>query len=140
MLAQMQAMALRGRGSSATVNIGVTGEQSDLVTDPDDSSVVLRFKADGTLTVTNTAGTTTSSWITGTFVAANYDLYVTVTAGSFTTGTTLTLLPLDTERSFSVVRTSVGLKSCAATYEIQPSGGGTALDTETITLAAEVDA
>lgn len=136
MLAQMFAMALRGRRSGPTLDIGTT-DVLDTVTDPDDASAILTFKNDGTLTITTSIGTTSSTWMTGSTNGAAYDLVVTTQAGSFTSGTGGNL---GSNRALSVVRTSIGSKACQALYEITPAGGGTALTSKVITLTAEVSA
>ena len=134
MRAQMLAAALRGSPSRAVLGITATGTYSDEVTDPDDSQTVLTFKTDGTITVTTNSGGTVSAgvWATGPFNPGAHTLTVTVTAGSFSTGTTGSALALSSERSFSVARTSIGVKGCTADYVLN------SLPAVSLTLSASV--
>ena len=116
---------------------------SRLVVDPDDATCELSFNNDRTITKTADEPLAETSWLSGD-VASNYDIRVTPTSGTYSSGSasTGTWLNLGTNRSWNVVRTSPGpAKACTATFEIRMAASPfTVLDTETITLTAHVEA
>lgn len=107
------------------------------VIDPADAIVSLTVANNGTLTVAADGGTS-YAWITGGAPAA-YEVRVTATSGSMSSGTMATWLALSTTRSWTVERTVIGTKTCIATVEIGLLGTATMLETGTITMSSSVE-
>lgn len=77
-------------------------------------------------------------WVTPNGAASNYECYVTVTSGTLSSGTSGSWLSLGTTRDWTVLQTSVGVKTCTFTVDIRKIGTTTVLDSATITIEAEV--
>ena len=128
-----------GGGGGPSVGISVDGSTYTAEsTYPDPATVTLYFDDDGSILATNPLAVGTGTWITGAFDPADYDLYVTPTAGTFSTGTINSNQSLSTFRQYTVTRTSLGSKSCTATYQIRATGTSTVLASGEITLTATV--
>lgn len=108
--------------------------------DPGDASVNMVFKTDGTTSTTGVQGSITpANWLNGSSLGSNYDIRVTPTSGTFTSGTTGAWLNLGTQRSWTVSQTVPDTKSCTATVEIRNASSLVVLDTATFTLSATVE-
>jgi len=91
----------------------------------------------GTATGVSTGSYLSYAWTSGT--ASDYDVLVTLTSGTFSTGTTGSWLNLGTTRSWSVSRATNGSKTATATFQIRHAVSLTVLATATITLTASVE-
>ena len=58
-------------------------------------------------------------WVTPNGAASNYECYVTVTSGTLSSGTSGSWVALSATADWTVLRTSIGIKSC--TFTISPS-------------------
>lgn len=114
------------------------GPFTSLDFDPTDARVDFTFNADGTWTAKNLSGGTFGSgtWKTGGGTSADYRLRVDPTVGTFTTGATGADNTFP--QNYRVSQTTVGSKSCTATYTIKSAAGAT-LATRSITITAQVD-
>jgi hypothetical protein len=130
------------RTASLTV-VSISDENiSDNVADPSDALVSIHYDADGTLYgVGNDATIADGTWRSG-GVSADYEIRVTPTIGTFSSGSesVSTWLSLGTTRSWRVTRTTFGTKGCSATVEIREAVSPfTVLDTAFISLTASVE-
>lgn len=135
-----KALLLRKTGSAITVNLdSIT--VTDTVTDPTNAEVIMAFKTDRT--VEATAGgvlAETFSWLSSGGTVGNYELKVTTTVGSFSTGTANVWQRLDSNRTFTVLRTTAGTKAVSGIMQIRLFGGdGTILAEEPFSLEAVVN-
>lgn len=81
--------------------------------------------------------TTVETWCTPTGEAINYDVLVTITSGTLTSGTAGTWVSLSTTQTWTR-GAAIGLSElCTFTVQIRRTGTGTVLDTATITLDAD---
>ena len=95
------------------------------------------LQADGDIISAGTIVVDQGDWIVPKSAASGvYETRATVVSGSLTTGVTGTWLSLDSDRTWSLVRNSVGSSQCVLTIEIRK--GTTVLTSATITLEAEV--
>jgi predicted phage tail protein/uncharacterized coiled-coil protein SlyX len=85
------------------------------------------------------------SWMTpvNATLASTYEVYVTPTSGTFTSGSPInTWLPLGTTRSWSVYKAGAfggGVKACTFNVSIRKTGDPTILDTASVTITAYGD-
>jgi len=80
---------------------------------------------------------TVETWCTPTSEAINYDVLVTVTAGTLSSGTSGTWVSLSTTQTWTRTAT-IGTNSlCTFTVEIRRTGTTTVLDSATISLEAD---
>lgn len=117
----------------------------DPVTTPTNSSAGIRLNSDGnieTQTGDGAAWVSVGTWKASGDIAANYQSYATVTAGTLSTGNNTTLETLSSTRTWTRTRTSdvPGSDTVEFTLAIFPIGGLSALDTANVTLEAEVGA
>lgn len=68
---------------------------------------------------------------------ADYQARVTVTSGALTSGTTGSWLNLGTTRTWNLQAAAGNYDQCVFTVEIMAAGGGSVLDSATITLTAD---
>lgn len=140
MRAQMLGAALRGRASTARVAVG-----NETVADVEASGTAtasITYESDGGLSsVGNDSAVGSATWLVNSVTGSDYEIRVLVTSGTFSTGiSTGSWATLNTDRTWTVSRASLGTKTCTATVEIGLVGTSTALDTATITLTATVEA
>ena len=125
---------LGNRGATGSVQL-VAATIEDAVTDPSDATASISFEPTGGAVQSDSAN---YNWlISGN--AADFDIKATITAGSFSTGTSGSWLNLASNRGWTVSRTTIGSKTCTATFEISRTGQATAIDSATITLTATVE-
>ncbi len=129
----MPIRVLRMGGSGAQLRLD-DGTYTDSVVFPTAANSTLTIATTGALTAIGTA----YDWLTGE-TAANYDVRATPTSGTLTFGTAGVWEPVTSNRQWGVTRSGVGSKTCTLTVEIGLTGSGTAIETATITLTAEVD-
>ncbi len=122
-----------GSDGAATVNLNAE-TISDEQVNPADALAQIEFDTAGTVN----GPSSPYAWLTN-GTASNYEVKATITAGTFSTGTSGSWLALSSARSWTVARTSLGSKSCTATFEIRAiADPSTILDTASITLTATV--
>ena len=85
----------------------------------------------------NATFTTVETWCTPTGEAVNYEVLVTVTAGTLTSGTSGSWIALSTTRTWTRDAAIGTNELCTFTVQIRRVGSGTVLDTATITLNAD---
>jgi hypothetical protein len=112
---------------------------TDYEIDPADATVDLTFNSNGTVTTDGNGASHPPRWLNGSSDGSGYEIRVTPTSGTFSSGTVNTWLSLASNRNWSVVRTTFGTKSCTATVEIRNAGSLEVLATATYTLSATVD-
>ena len=137
MRAQMLGAALRGRASTARVEISNQSVE-DLETSGT-ATASITFESDGGVSAVGGTQIIDSQWLVNSTTGSNYEIRVTPTSGTFSSGTTGSWLALSSDRTWAVNRASLGTKTCIATVEIGLVGTSTALDTATITISATVE-
>lgn len=80
---------------------------------------------------------TLEQWCTPTSQASNYEVLVTVTSGSLSTGTAGSWLALSSTQTWTRTATIGSANTCVFTVEIRRVGTSTVLDSATITLEAD---
>jgi len=85
----------------------------------------------------NLTFTTLEQWCTPTSQASNYEVLVTVTSGSLSTGTAGSWLALSSTQTWTRTATIGTANTCVFTVEIRRVGTSTVLDSATITLEAD---
>jgi hypothetical protein len=85
----------------------------------------------------NLTFTTLEQWCTPTTEASNYEVLVTVTSGSLSTGTAGSWLALSSTQTWTRTATIGNSNTCVFTVEIRRVGTATVLDSATITLEAD---
>jgi len=102
------------------------------------STCSIEFRADGTVVVTDSAGTSVRySWKTGGGSSGDYRIRWTNVTGTLSFGTAGTWQTLDTTRTYGVLFNGTGIKSCTGTVEIQAAAApNTPLDSANISLQA----
>lgn len=85
----------------------------------------------------NTTFTTLEQWCTPTAEAVNYEVLVTVTSGSLSTGTSGSYVALSSTQTWTRTATVGNINTCVFTAQIRRVGTGTVLATATITLEAD---
>ena len=85
----------------------------------------------------NLTFTTLEQWCTPTTEASNYEVLVTVTSGSLSTGTAGSWLALSSTQTWTRTATIGTANTCVFTVEIRRVGTSTVLDSATITLEAD---
>lgn len=132
-----------GDASGGIVNPIPISNFGDFALDPADASSVLTFDSDGDGTM---AGVSSDSfnWFQPTTagVGAGYWIRLTVNSGTSPTGgsPTATWLQMNSARSWSLTRTTIGTSSGNYTLEIaSDSGGVTVVSSATITMTATVE-
>lgn len=85
----------------------------------------------------NLTFTTLEQWCTPTTEASNYEVLVTVTSGSLSTGTAGSWLALSSTQTWTRTATIGTANTCVFTVEIRRVGTFTVLDSATITLEAD---
>ena len=85
----------------------------------------------------NLTFTTLEQWCTPTTEASNYEVLVTVTSGSLSTGTAGSWLALSSTQTWTRTATIGTFNTCVFTVEIRRVGTSTVLDSATITLEAD---
>ena len=137
MRSQMFGMALRGSrggGGLGTLAVGnVVGDTT--ATSPSSATCRYTLESDGDSNEGGLAG----KWLIGSTSGSLYEAKVTVTSGSLSAGTTGSWLALSSNRTWSVIRSSLGTSTCTFTIEVGLAGTSTALDSATVTLTATVD-
>lgn len=78
------------------------------------------------------------NWIVPNSAAPAYEVFVTVTAGTLSTGTAGSWLPLSSTQTWTVLQTSIGGKSATISVQIRKVGTTTILTTASISMTAEV--
>jgi hypothetical protein len=121
-----------GNGSGARVNV-VNRTYSGSTT----SSSITCSTSFSSAGLNTGSGQSSYSWLlSGT--ASQYEIRMTTTSGTFSSGTTGSWLSLGTTRTWTRQRTSVGISTVTATVEIRDATSLVVLDTATITITAEV--
>jgi hypothetical protein len=77
------------------------------------------------------------TWCVPTANAGNYESRMTLTSGTFTTGTVATWEALSSTRTWSVTQSVLGVKTTTATIEIRDVATSTVRATATVDLTAE---
>lgn len=120
------------------------------------ADITINFENDGDLTVDRYSTPTTigngtfalTGWLSPagqpTSVTDDYEIRATLSSGTTPSGTMNTWLNLGTTRSWtlSVSRTSslgITSASCVVLFEIRPAGGGTVLDSTSITFSVSAE-
>lgn len=85
----------------------------------------------------NATFTTLEQWCTPTIEASNYEVLVTVTSGSLSTGTAGSWLALSSNQTWTRTAVIGTSNTCVFTAEIRRVGTATVLDSATITLEAD---
>jgi len=85
----------------------------------------------------NATFTTLEQWCTPTAEAVNYEVLVTVTSGSLSTGTSGSYVALSSTQTWTRTATVGNTNTCVFTAQIRRVGTGTVLATATITLEAD---
>lgn len=85
----------------------------------------------------NATFTTLEQWCTPTAEAVNYEVLVTVTSGSLSTGTAGSWLALSSTQTWTRTATINNINTCVFTAQIRRVGTGTVLATAIITLEAD---
>ena len=85
----------------------------------------------------NLTFTTLEQWCTPTTEASNYEVLVTVTSGSLSTGTAGSWLALSSTQTWTRTATIGTANTCVFTVQIRRVGTSTVLDSATITLEAD---
>ena len=85
----------------------------------------------------NLTFTTLEQWCTPTTEASNYEVLVTVTSGSLSTGTAGSWLALSSTQTWTRTATIGNSNTCVFTVQIRRVGTTTVLDSATITLEAD---
>jgi hypothetical protein len=88
-------------------------------------------------TLVNTTFTTAETWCTPTAQAVNYEVYITVTAGTLSSGTSGSWVALSTTQTWTRTASIGANNLCTFTAQIRRVGTATVLDTATITLEAD---
>lgn len=78
------------------------------------------------------------NWVSPTtYAGANYEARMTLTSGTWTTGTNGSWNALSSTQTWVVTQSVVGVKATTATIEIRLASSGTVLATATVDLTAE---
>jgi len=129
-------MAMKG-GGGVVLRVD-DGTYTHDVINPQDATVSLSLNSSGVLTILADSGTS-YNWVTGA-LPSGYEVRVTATVGSVSSGTVGSWLPLSTTRTWTVERTILGTKTATLTVEIGLLGASSVLEAGTITMSATVDA
>jgi hypothetical protein len=114
---------------------------TDATASPNPSTATFRLTSGGVIQQVTGFGTSSlGNWIDDTSQAGNYEVRATLVSGTLSSGTTGSYLALTSNRSWSVSRSSPGVKSCTFTIEIRKIGTADVLDSATVNLEAAVDA
>lgn len=106
--------------------------------EPDTATAIYRLSSDGSA-YSSSSGTLDllEIWLdSGT--ASGFEVRATVTSGTLSSGTTGSWQVLSTDRSWTVTRSAVGVKSATMTVEIRNATTLAVLDSASITLQATV--
>lgn len=113
------------------------------VIDPTDATAQYELTNGGDirLTVSNNTVSDTGDWMSPKVaaLATNYEVFATLNSGTLTAGTTGSWLGLETTRTWTRNRTSVGSNTAELALEIRRKGTTTVLASCTVTLTAEVN-
>lgn len=124
---------MRRGGTTAQVYIfDHLGENS--VADPSDAAASYSLYSSGLGQATGSGDWT---WLV-TGVNSDYAVRCTVNSGTLTSGTTGVWTTMTSDSSWSVSRTTVGIKTCTFTIEIRRTSDSVVIATNVITLTAEV--
>lgn len=139
MTACMQVMAAGGDPRIALSN----ATPSSSVIDPADAAAQyeLTNAGDIRLTVSDNTVSDAGDWMSPkvSAYATNYEVFATLNSGTLTAGTTGSWLGLETTRTWTRNRTSVGSTTAQIGLEIRRKGTTTVLASCTVTLTAEVN-
>ena len=124
-----------GRGGGVSLpDLAVIDSQID----PDTANAILTLNSDGSYTA---AGVGSGTWLSGGLTNGSaYDVRATLNSGALTSGTTGSWLQMSSNRVWRVGQIGVGSGSANVTFEFRLTGGGSNLDTATVTFSAEVTA
>lgn len=129
--------AVSGRGIQITIsNLTVSTIAAS-------TAAAYRLESDGDIMTSNFTGSAVTvdsgDWIIPRGAAGGaYEVRVTVTSGTLTSGTTGSWLALSTNREWSVINNISGtISTVIMTVEIRSTSSGTVLGSATITLTAE---
>lgn len=126
-------------GTSAVV-ISVTDQTvQDATGGGSSANTEYRVAADGKVYSRTGSGSYTEieTWCTPTGEASNYEVLVTVTTGSLSSGTAGSWLALTSDRAWTRTAASGSNQLCIFTVALRRVGTGTTLDTAAITLEAD---
>lgn len=105
-------------------------------TQPSTSNAIFTMKSDGTWT---TSDAQSGQWLVGSSNGGAYDVRATVTSGSTPGGAGVgTWLQLSSDRLWNIGQVTTGTNTGTLLIEIRPTGGGSNLDTASISLTATV--
>lgn len=139
----MSGVAMGAAGCSAGGDVidVQAGNYSDQTIDPGVAECIITFNTDGFVNVTGVPGPNGNlyKWLNNPGNRSLYEIRVTPTTGTFSTGTTGSWLSLTFSRAWSVDKSGVGVKQCTATYEIRRAADLVVLDSASIQLSAQVD-
>lgn len=131
-------MMLLGSGSPAAV-VTIADQNIDDTNTPNANAAYYLLSSGVVSSYTSSGGTLNiGNWVTPTSAAANYEVYATLVAGTLSTGTTGSWLPLSTIRSWSRARGASGFSFVQITVDIRLIGTTTVLGTANINLSATV--
>jgi hypothetical protein len=133
-----------------TVNRGVLGDIAgfdaslytgeDVAPNPTDALATVDLLNSGLIDGTGNAQSPSGQWLWNSASAANYDVRLDPTAGTFNWAggdPVNTWLNGATSRSWGVEETGLGITTATGTLRIRPTGGGADIDTASVTLTAE---
>lgn len=113
------------------------------VIDPTDATAQyeLTNAGDIRLTVSNNTVSDAGDWMNPKIsaFATNYEVFATLNSGTLTAGTTGSWLGLETTRTWTRNRTTIGSNTAQIGLEIRKKGTTTVLASNTVTLTAEVN-
>ncbi len=124
-----------GGAGALTLN---DGNYSTEVVDPLNAATSITLSNAGTFTAVGDDGET-YPWLTGGSPSA-YEVLVTTLSGTVSTGTVGSWLPLSSNQTWAVLRTTVGAKATTVLVEIGLLGTSTGLASATISMTATVTA
>lgn len=134
------AISIRNFYGTTAVVISISDTAvSDITGGASSANAEYRLGADGKV-YTRTGGgsyTNIETWCTPTAQASNYEVYVTVTTGSLSSGTSGSWLALSSDRTWTRTANIGSNQLCIFTAQIRRIGSTTVIDSATITLEAD---
>lgn len=110
----------------------------DIKTSPADATATYTVDNDGK--IRSHTGSVIETWLNKPSLASLYEVFVSVTSGALTSGTTGAWLNCGTDRSWSLTRDPNGTSTTVIAVQIRRAATGLVKDTANITLQAIVEA
>lgn len=133
----MMQMLLGSAGKFAQLPSDIT--ITDIVFSPSTATASFALNSSGTYTCLGSIKPADGTWLKGIGTGGGYEARLTVTSGSFTTGTTGSWLSLGTTRQWTFSQLTVGSGSAAGTLEIRDPDSGFVFTSCNLTLNGEVN-